>query len=56
MKGGAPVKRIVLLLLTAVALLQFPLNAAATNNETYKVEIVSFIRGQVEDLRCSELL
>ena len=47
----------VLALLTGIAPWHVSLQATAAQTKAeYKVEIVSFIRGQVEDLRCSELL
>ena len=47
---------LVLAILVGSVPLHLPLTAAAENETLYKVEIVSFIRGHVDDLRCSELL
>jgi hypothetical protein len=54
-------KRMLAMVLSMVILLgALPANAlislAAKAKPTYKVEIVSYIRGLVNDLRCSELL
>ena len=48
---------LVLAMLVGFAPMYFATAAAAAENETlYDVRIVSFIRGEVTDLRCSELL
>ena len=48
---------LILAMLAGIVPTHLSLTAAAAENETqYKVEIVSFIRGHVDDLRCSELL